>query len=47
MALHQPGIVFHMKAPACVKATFEGSMENFGRANTISTNGFFSMESVH
>ncbi len=46
MALHQPGIVFQMQAPSCVKVTFEGGMEAFGRANTIDTNGFFSMESV-
>jgi len=46
MALHQPGIVMHMYAPSCVKVTFEGGMEAFGRANTIETNGFFSMESI-
>ena len=46
MALHQPGIAFQMQAPSCVKVTFEGGMGAFGRANTINTNGFFSMESV-
>ena len=46
MALHQPGIVMHMYAPSCVKVTFEGGMEAFGRANTIETNGFFSMETL-
>ncbi len=46
LALHQPNIVFHMYAPSCIKAIFEGGMETFGRANKIETNGFFSMESL-
>ena len=45
IALHQPGIVFHMKAPSCVKMTIEGSMGEYGRANNLKYNGLIGFES--
>lgn len=45
ITLHQPGVMYHMRAPHCVKVLFEGNHVDFGQAAPIETNGFFSMES--
>lgn len=44
--MHQPGIAFHMQAPKCAKVEFEGSMDEFGRANDLKGNGLIGFESI-
>lgn len=47
IALHQPDVMYHLHAPHCVKVVFEGSHDNWGRAEKIEGNGFYCMESFH
>ncbi len=44
--MHQPGVAFHMQAPICAKVEFEGSMDEFGRANDLKNNGLIGLESI-